>query len=179
MHRSPVLALLQAYVPQTTEEQQIKNHIMTFIQRNEYCFERSLAIGHVTASAWLLSQDGSQALMMHHKKLDKWVQLGGHCDGNPDVLAVAVKEAQEESGITAIAPVSQAIFDLAIFLVPENAHAPAHAHYDICFLLQVTGDEEVAKNSESKELRWISKKAKKLPTDEPSVMHLFKKWVQK
>jgi 8-oxo-dGTP pyrophosphatase MutT (NUDIX family) len=113
---------------------------------------------------------------MHHRKLNLWVQLGGHCDGDANVLAVAIKEAQEESGIMHIEPLSLQIFDVDIHLIPANAKEAEHYHYDIRFLLGAQSDEEFVQNSESKELRWISKDAKQMPTNERSVVRMFEKW---
>ena len=91
MKRSQLLHLLNEYHPTDAIEIEFKQQIINFINTHEDCFERSLAIGHITASAWLVSKDGSQALLMHHTKLNRWFQLGGHCDGDSDTCAVAVK----------------------------------------------------------------------------------------
>src|SRR3979490_420970 len=112
MHRTVLLRLLHEYNPADPEELIDKNKMIAFVEDNPQCFERSLEIGHITASAWLIDKTGSHALLTHHKKLNRWLQLGGHCDGDPDVIAVAIKEAQEESGIKEIVPVSRSIFDL-------------------------------------------------------------------
>lgn len=177
MKREQLLTLLQKYQP-TPEEESSKNAMIVFAQSNENCFERFLESGHFTASSWLLNKDGSKALLMHHTKLDRWFQLGGHCDGNPDVLAVAIKEAQEESGIEGISAVNSEIFDVDVHTIPEYKGIPEHTHYDIRFLLQVTSDEEIVQNRESKELRWIDKNQDNLPTDERSVTRMFEKWIK-
>lgn len=178
MKRALTLRLLQQYEPQDSDEQRYKGLMIAFIRENEDCFERSLTIGHLTGSAWLLNNDGTQALLMHHYKLDRWLQLGGHCDGNPDILAVAVKEAQEESGIMSIAPISSSIFDIDVHLIPAAKGIAEHYHYDVRFLLQVQGDETVVQNNESKELRWIPKNRSAVPTDQRSVVRMFEKWVK-
>jgi len=176
MKRNSLLAMLERYVP-WQEEAVFKDDMIAFIKQHDTCFERSLSIGHVTASAWLLSKDGAKALLMHHAKLNQWFQLGGHCDGNSDVLEVAIKEAQEESGIVHIVPVSHEIFDIDIHLIPANTKEAAHYHYDIRFLLQVISDEQIVQNSESKELRWIGKNIDELPTDKRSVARMRSKWI--
>lgn len=176
MHRNKLLTLLKAYNPAAPEEIQFKKEMITFINEHPDCFERTLEIGHITGSAFILDKEGTHALLLHHTKLDKWFQLGGHCDGDSDVLAVAIKEAQEESGIMGIEPVSTEIFDIDIHRIPERKHEPAHDHYDVRFLLQVTSNEQLVQNAESKELRWIGKDTRDLPTDNPSVMRMFKKW---
>lgn len=178
MHRQQLIHLLSNYHPSDSNEQEFKARMITFINAYPDCFERSLTVGHITASAWLLNKAGTHALLMHHTKLDNWFQLGGHCDGDSDVLAVAIKEAQEESGIQHIEPVLDTIFDIDIHLIPENKHEAAHYHYDVRFLLQVTSDEEVIQNKESKELRWISKDPALVPTRSRSVCRMHEKWLK-
>lgn len=177
MKRQQLLHLLNAYQP-TPEEVAFKERMLAFVQEHEACFERSLMHGHMTASAWLLSSDEQCALLMHHAKLDKWLQLGGHCDGESDVLAVALKEAQEESGIQNIVPVGGDIFDIDIHLIPARKHEPEHYHYDVRFLLKVVGDEQVVQNSESKELRWLSKHDNATLALDRSVLRLWHKWME-
>lgn len=175
MHKNKLKNLLENYMP-TAQEQVYKDRMLGFLQQYDDCFERSLQIGHFTASAFLLNKDGSHALLMHHAKLNIWVQPGGHADGDSDLCAVSVKEAQEESGIESIVPVSFEIFDIDIHRIPARGFEPAHDHYDVRFLLQVTSDESLVPNRESKELRWISRYEKTLPTHEPSVVRMFEKW---
>lgn len=178
MKRTKLLDLLKNYIP-SQEEQFFKEQIIAFAHNYENCFERSLEIGHITASCWLLNKNCSHALLTYHAKLNEWFQLGGHCDGNPDVLEVALKEAQEESGIASIKPVDNTIFDIDVHLIPENKKEKAHFHYDIRFLLQVTSDEQITISSESKDLRWFDKNRQSLPTTNSSVVRLFNKWVAK
>src|SRR5436309_1471060 len=104
MHRQQLLGLLETYAPCYQEELVNKARMIAFVTEWPSCFERSLEVGHITGSAWLLNHDCSKVLLTHHKKLNLWLQLGGHCDGESDVLAVALREAQEESGITDIIP---------------------------------------------------------------------------
>ena len=177
MHRNVLITLLEDYHPISQDEQSYKKRMLEFVLQHEDCFERSLVIGHITASAWLLNKNHTHALLLHHAKLDKWFQLGGHCDGNPNVLEVAIKEAQEESGIMGIEPLSSSIFDIDIHLIPENKKEKEHYHYDVRFLLHAMSDEDIVQNSESKELRWISKNRNDLPTSEQSVVRMFDKWL--
>ncbi len=175
MKRLALIEMLENYASSETEEIAFKRDMINFIKANPDCFERFLETGHVVASAIVLNKDRSKVLLMHHAKLDLWVQLGGHCDGDPDVLAVAIREAQEESGIMSIRPVHDKIFDIDIHLIPENKKEKTHYHYDVRFLLQVVGDEQLVQNSESKELRWIDINADEVPTKERSVVRLFEK----
>lgn len=175
MHRDSLRQLLQNYQP-TIEEVVFKDRMLAFLDEHVDACERSLKVGHFTASAWLVSVDGAQALLMHHAKLNLWVQLGGHADGDTDLLAVAIKEAQEESGIEGIVAMSPEIFDIDIHAIPANSKEPAHEHFDVRFILQVISDEQFVQNRESKELRWIGKDASQLPTSQRSVVRMFEKW---
>ena len=177
MKRALLQQQLAEYNSTYPEEKVYKEQILTFMQHHPNCFERSLEIGHFTASCWLVNKDNTKALLTHHAKLNKWLQLGGHADGDQDLLAVAVKEAQEESGILNIVPLSNKIFDIDIHLIPANSKEKAHYHYDIRFLLQVISDEPIVQNHETKELRWISKNRVDLPTDSWSVIRMFDKWL--
>jgi 8-oxo-dGTP pyrophosphatase MutT (NUDIX family) len=177
MKRQPLIHLLERYIPSDAEEIAAKAQMLGFIHAHERCFERSLAEGHITASAWLLSSDGSRALLMHHAKLGRWFQLGGHSDGNPNTLEVAIQEAKEESGLTAISAVTSSIFDIDIHWIPQNPKEKAHFHYDVRFLLRAEGEEELKQNHESKQLLWVTKERSCLPTDERSVVRMFEKWI--
>lgn len=92
-------------------------------------------------------------------------------------LEVAIKETQEESGIQEIIPVTHAIFDIDIHVIPKTSKANEHYHYDIRFLLQVASDEPAVQNEESKELKWIGKDATLLPTQNDSIIRMFTKWM--
>lgn len=126
-----------------------------FVTSYSDCFERTLQIGHVTGSAWVVNLDYTRVLLTHHAKLGKWLQLGGHADGDPDLPGVALREAREESGLSRIAPVSESIFDVDIHLIPARQPDPAHYHYDVRFLLQADSREDLRISSESRDLRWV------------------------
>ena len=94
MHRNQLLQLLDNYRPYNETERKFHQEIGDFVKANPSCFERSLLVGHVTASAWILDKTRAFTLLTHHKKLNQWFQTGGHCDGDSDVLKGALKEAQ-------------------------------------------------------------------------------------
>ncbi|MBP9752577.1 MAG: NUDIX hydrolase [Proteobacteria bacterium] len=147
--------------------------MLTFLDKHSDCFERSCIEGHFTGSSWLLSKDHKKALILHHKKLNQWLQLGGHCDGDTNVLNVAIKEAQEESGILGIKALSEDIFDIDIHKIPARKNEPEHLHLDVRFLLHVVSDEEFIKNEESNALKWIDLNEKDYPE---SLERMIKKW---
>jgi 8-oxo-dGTP pyrophosphatase MutT (NUDIX family) len=175
--RSQLIEQLRSYTTSYPEELESRDKIVDLITTQTDCFKRSFTNpGHITASAWLLNFDGSKVLLMHHVKLNKWLQPGGHCDGSLNTLAVAIKEAQEESGIEGIAPVANSIFDLDIHYIPERKMEPAHYHYDIRYLLKADKDAQIVKNHESNKVEWFDCNRTKFPTSEPSVIRMFNKW---
>ncbi len=177
MHRKKILALLAAYNPPTPEENVYRETIRAFVTEHPDCFERSLEIGHITASCWLINADNSKALLTHHAKFDVWCQLGGHCDGDTDPLAVAIKEGQEESGNLNIIPVSEELFDIDVHLIPTYKNEKEHYHYDLRFLLQMIGKDHYVVSHESRDLAWVSKDPKDLPSKEQSVIRMHEKWI--
>ncbi len=110
--------------------------------------------GHVTGSAFVLSTDRQSVLLTHHAKLDRWLQLGGHCDGIADVRFVALKEAYEESGLARISFLSPDVFDIDIHQIPAHGTDPAHLHYDVRFLMQAEAGD-LSASAESKALTWV------------------------
>lgn len=156
MHRRPLLNLLAAYEPVGEDDRAARDRIATFVERSPDCFERSLLEGHVTGSAWIVDASASRCLLTHHRKLERWLQLGGHADGETDVLGVAMREAREESGLVSLRVVTPAIFDCDVHLIPARKSEPEHWHYDVRFLLEADADEPLIVSEESKELAWVA-----------------------
>lgn len=177
MHRNNLKKLLFNYIPKENELL-TKARILDFVEKNPNCFETSNPIGHITGSSWLVNKNRDKVLLLHHAKLNIWVQPGGHADGESDILAVALREAQEESGIIAIEAVSDKIFDIDIHTIPTYKDVKEHLHFDIRFLLRVTDDSLAKKSVESNELGWFDMSLDKLPTNEPSVLRMLNKWMQ-
>ena len=104
-------------------------------------FTRERLAGHFTGSAWLVSADGRRALLTHHRKLQRWLQLGGHADGDVDLAGVALREAQEETGVAGLRLEDGAIFDLDRHWIPVRGQVPGHWHYDVRYLVRAGVDE--------------------------------------
>ncbi len=175
MHRRPLLELLRRYQRRNPDETAVNTRFRDFVTLHETCFERSLLIGHVTGSAWLVDSAGERVLLTHHRKLGRWLQLGGHSDGDPDVLQVALREAREESSLQ-VRPVHDEVFDLDIHEIPARGPEPAHHHYDVRFALQVEGSESFAVSSESHDLAWVPIHSLADYTDEDSMLRMARKW---
>jgi 8-oxo-dGTP pyrophosphatase MutT (NUDIX family) len=140
-------------------------------------FHRETAAGHFTASAWLVSADGERVLLMHHRKLQRWLQLGGHADGEAELATVALREAEEESGLVDL-DVLPDIFDMDLHTIPARRDEPEHWHYDVRYVVVARGSEAFTLNEESLELAW--RPVKELATDpsaDESLRRMATKWV--
>ena len=157
MHRQELLDLLSSYQTRMMDESAFLAHTRRFVEQHTDCFERHLAPGHVTGSAWVVNPDRTMALILHHRKLDQWFQPGGHADGDNDIVRVALKETSEETGVepSHIRLVSEAIFDIDIHKVPATHQDPTHLHYDIRFLVEMDDDIPIPGNDESHEILWV------------------------
>lgn len=155
MHRQFLAQKLAQHTPLDDNEQQMLAQIIHFVTDYEDCFERSLKVGHITGSAWIIDLDRSHALLTHHRKLDRWLQLGGHSDGDANTLNVALREGVEESGLQMLQPVSEMIFDVDVHLIPARKDEPDHYHYDVRFLLEADRNTPLVISEESNELAWV------------------------
>ncbi len=156
MHRQYLQEKLSQHSAFDQNEADMLAQTIQFVSRYNDCFERSLSIGHITGSAWILDLDRSHVLLTHHRKLDQWFQLGGHSDGDPNTLDVALREGMEESGLDSLSPVSETIFDVDVHLIPARKDEPAHYHYDVRFLLEADRHTPLTISSESKDLAWVT-----------------------
>lgn len=154
MNRQPLLASLKTYQQSPffmDEEQSHYDQLLTFINDNPRCFERDNH-GHVTGSVWLINHDHTHVLLTHHKKLDRWLQLGGHADGDHLIHSVAMKEAQEESGIEGLSLVTEEIFDIDIHAIPNKCAY----HYDIRYVIKAPQGAQYNVSEESHDLAWVA-----------------------
>lgn len=145
-----------------------------FLATEPKAFDRDPWTGHVTGSAFVLSPDHSRVLLTHHAKLDRWLQLGGHCDGVADAGFVALKEAYEESGLSRISMLSDQVFDIDIHEIPARGDEPAHLHFDVRFLM-VAQAGEIAVSNESHALDWFEVERLQEVTSAESVLVLTRK----
>ncbi len=140
-------------------------------------------MGHITGSAWLVNSTGEQVLLTHHKKLDRWLQLGGHSDGDANTASVALREAQEESGLAVSPGYAKAdqrletdIFDVDVHEIPARKNEPAHYHFDIRFVVQSIGHQHYCVSDESHDLAWVNIAEIESFTQEASILRMQQKW---
>jgi ADP-ribose pyrophosphatase YjhB (NUDIX family) len=155
MHRQLLAHRLAQHTPYDDDEARMLEQTIRFVTEYEDCFERSLKVGHITGSAWILDLDRSHALLTHHRKLGRWLQLGGHSDGDVNTLNVALREGAEESGLRTLRPVAETVFDVDVHLIPARKDEPAHYHYDVRFLLEADRHIPLTISEESRELAWV------------------------
>jgi 8-oxo-dGTP pyrophosphatase MutT (NUDIX family) len=157
MHRNQLLNLLKSYRTRFMEEVAYVRRAIDLIKQDANVFDRAMPM-HVTASTWVVSPDREQVLLMHHRKYGHWFQPGGHADGDPDVLRVALRECAEETGVDPahIRLIDPAIFDVDIHSVPSAATVPGHDHIDIRFVVEIDDRLDIPGNNESHEVKWFS-----------------------
>jgi len=157
MHRLELLNRLRRYKTGFIEEAGFVRRSIDFIEQHEDCFYRELWPAHVTGSSWVVNPARSHVLMLHHKKHDQWFQPGGHADGQSDVLAVALRETMEETGLApeVFRLLSEDIFDVDIHAIPPMANDPAHQHIDIRFVIEIDDRLAVPGNDESHQVLWV------------------------
>ena len=177
MHRRKLLDRLQIYRKNNPKESTLVDRFIHFVDGNADCFDRSNLEGHVTGSVWLLSPDERSVLLTHHKKLGRWLQLGGHSDGESDTLLVAQREAEEESGLK-VEPLDKNIFDIDIHEIPSRGNEPAHLHFDARFLFTAL-DLRFVISPESHDLQWVDLIDIERFSKEWSVIRMRDKYLEK
>lgn len=203
MHRQSLLTLLDVYEktwidgagaarPQAAadaaEERAIVAEFRRFVREERDCFERHLAVGHVTGSALVVSPGLDKVLLTLHAKLGKWLQLGGHADGEAEVHCVARREVEEESGLgdvdfltyeTALGATRPGgvplPFDFDRHAIPARKTDAEHYHYDVRYLVVADPDEPLAITDESTDLRWFPLAEARALTEERSMIRQFDK----
>jgi 8-oxo-dGTP pyrophosphatase MutT (NUDIX family) len=185
MHRRPLLEMLERYRQAFPAEVSIVGQICSLVEGHADCFQRTCRPGHITGAAWIASADRRRFLLTHHRKLDRWLQLGGHADGQSSVDEVALREAREESGLSAfdMVPIDGVLmpFDVDVHQIPARYDAAgqmledAHEHYDIRFLMVAHAGQEISASDESHDVGWFTPEEIRQLTDEESVLRMLRK----
>jgi 8-oxo-dGTP pyrophosphatase MutT (NUDIX family) len=150
-----LLAMLRAYRGADLREEAMRERLVAFVAGEPGALARTTPTGHVTASAWIVDPARRSALLLHHRKLGRWLQPGGHVDGDPDVRGAALREAREESGLRTLRFVRDDVYDVDIHPIPARGDEPAHEHYDVRFALEADPREPIRGNDESHDVRWV------------------------
>jgi 8-oxo-dGTP pyrophosphatase MutT (NUDIX family) len=157
--RQALADALRRHAPADEPEAHDRDRILAFVLRHERPFDRGLLEGHLTGSAITVSADGSCVLLLHHRKLGRWLQPGGHGDpGETTGEEVALREALEESGIRGLAlhPAAPRPLDVDVHDIPPRGSEPAHEHLDLRYLVVAPEGAAVAPDfAELNEIRWV------------------------
>jgi 8-oxo-dGTP pyrophosphatase MutT (NUDIX family) len=169
-------ALLRVYADDHAGDAHVAACI-AFLDEAERPFDRDYEPGHFTGSSWLVSADGQNVLLTHHRKLNRWLQLGGHADGDSDLAAVALREAHEESGLAGLS-VEPDIFDVDRHWIPERKNEPGHWHYDVRYVVHTGDVETFVVSDESLDLAWVSiRTLADAPDTDASLRRMALKWL--
>ena len=166
-------SILMGYMPRDQAQGRTRVEMLSFLLDHPDALERSCLEGHFTASALVVRAEGEAGLLTLHKKLKRWLQTGGHCDGDANLPAVALREATEESGIQDL-EVDPRPIDLDIHRIPSRPGEPEHWHLDTRFLVYAPPEAVLVMSDESLDLRWMPyAEIDRIDTDD-SVRRLFR-----
>ena len=185
MNRQKLVSQIRRYVPYNEQEEADKALILNWIEKNDDAFLRDNVVAHMTASAWVVDKDRSKVLMVYHNIYHSWSWLGGHADGETDLLAVAIREVKEEAGISDVRPVSEEIFSLESLTVDghvkKGRYVSSHLHLNVTYLLEADSEEQVSvKADENSGVAWFTpEEALKKSTEPWFVERVYAKLVEK
>lgn len=178
MSHASLAAAFARYRDRHPDEAAVAALFAEFLDSDEDVFLRSHVAGHFTGSAWVVSADGQRVLLTHHRKLDRWLQPGGHADGDADLARVALREAGEETGVPGLRLDSEDIFDLDRHLIPARKADPDHWHYDVRYVVRCGTDEAFVVSEESHALAWRGIADVAIdPAVDASVRRMAAKWL--
>jgi 8-oxo-dGTP pyrophosphatase MutT (NUDIX family) len=152
--RSELLANLSVY-QSIYKDERLFVPLFISLLRHPRAYHRDHLPGHMTGSAWIVDQSRQYVLLTHHAKLNRWLQPGGHADGDENIFEVALKEAREETGLQQFLKIQPTIFDIDIHRIPARPEFPEHFHYDVRILLESSRSAALSVTEESHALAWI------------------------
>lgn len=171
-------AELAAYRAAWPHESPVVDHFRALLGERDFDpFSRARLDGHFTGSAWLVDRSGARVLLTHHRKLDRWLQLGGHADGDRELARVALREAQEESGLPGLT-LEPGILDVDRHRIPARRDVPEHWHYDVRYVVRAGSSEAFVVSEESLDLAWRDiQSLVDDPAADESVQRMARKWI--
>ncbi len=155
-----LISQIENYIPFNRQEEQDKKEMLRRLRSGEELHTRENASAHLTASGWVVSPDRKKVLMAYHNLYDSWAWLGGHADGERDLLAVAKREVQEESGLEEVRAVSDEIFSLEILTVDghekKGDYVSSHLHLNVTYLFEADPAQDIrCKPDENQGVAWF------------------------
>ena len=176
---------IKAYRPWNEQERQDQAVILAFLDKNPDAFYRTNLLAHMTASAWVVNPQRSKVLMVYHRLYDSWSWAGGHADGEEDLLAVALREVREETGLQRLHPVTEDIYSLEVLTVDghekHGKYVPSHLHLNLTYLLEAEEDQPLRVcEAENSGVAWFSLADALAASTEPwFVERIYRKLIEK
>ena len=176
---------IRSYQPMNEQEERDKELILHCLETEKNIFTRQNRLAHMTASAWIVNPERTKVLMAYHNIYHSWSGLGGHADGETDLLKVALKEAREESGIHHVKPVSEQIYSLEVLTVDGHVkrgeYVSSHLHLNVTYLLQAEETDVLhIKEDENSNVGWFSLEDAVAASTEPWFQeHIYRKLNEK
>lgn len=166
-------AIVEAYRPWCAQQRVARSRVLAFLDEHPAdAHLRTCLEGHLTASALALDRAAGRALLTHHRKLGRWLQLGGHCDGDANLRGVAWRETVEESAVVPLS-IGMAPVDLDVHWIPARPGEPGHWHLDARYLIELPPGARPRASEESHELRWFAPEEARGPAFDASLRRLF------
>ena len=178
-----IIEEIKNYVPGCEQEEKDKALMLKFLAENGDAFSRENTLAHMTASAWVLSPDRTKVVMCYHNIYKSWSWTGGHADGDTDLLAVAMREVEEETGLKTH-PVENGIFSLESLTVDghikKGVYVSSHLHFNVTYLLQAESEDLRRKADENSDVKWFTPTEALAASTEPwMVERIYRKLAQR
>ncbi|PYF08522.1 NUDIX hydrolase [Ureibacillus chungkukjangi] len=175
---------LEQYKPYNPQEEKDQKIILRYMDTFDNLFTRENEFAHFTASAWLVNEEHTKVLMAYHNIYNSWSWVGGHADGDMDLLYVALKEAKEETGLENVRPISEEIYSIEILGVPAHVkkgkHVATHVHLNVTYLLEASESELTRiKPDENSDIGWFELERAIEVSTEPEMKVVYQKLNEK
>lgn len=172
--------MIEKFVPFNEQEKSDKELMLKYINDFSDVLTRNNPLCHFTASNWIVNKDKTKVLMIYHNIYDSWAWTGGHADGDSDLLHVAKKEAEEETGLNDLKLLSDVIYAIQILTVDPHVKrgkfVSSHLHLDCCFLFEADEEELIrVKEDENSGVKWINIEDACVITNEGKMKPIYKK----